>query len=786
MTKKALEHKPQAQDHAAVDQLTAMPKVEAEKYLSRVDAIVENYVSYSHDLDTGIIYTAYDVASKAHAHQMRETGEPYIVHPLAVAEILTEINVDKETLIAGFLHDTVEDTVVTKQDIEESFGVQVASLVDGVTKLGKISYYSREEQQAQNFRKMFLAMAQDIRVVLIKLADRLHNMRTLKFKRPARQKAISRETLDIYAPLASRLGIYRIKWELEDLCLRYIDPEGYYELVAGIANKRSDREAFLENVVLAFHRHLEAMNIEGEISARPKHFYSIYQKMHKQHKSLNEIYDLLGCRIIVNNVAECYAVLGMVHEMYPPMPGRFKDYIAMPKSNMYQSLHTTVIGPQAIPFEVQIRTHDMDRIAEYGIAAHWKYKEGGREKNDPVENKLTWLRQLLEWSSDMNEASDYLDSLKESLIEDEIFVFTPQGDVVSLPVGSVPIDFAYHIHSEIGHSLVGARANGHMVPLDYKLQNGDIVEALTSDQTKGPSRDWLGIVKSATAKNKIKNWFKTSQRSENIERGKAALIDKIQKEGFPLKMLEKPYIDASLERYQQKSLDDLYASIGYGGISVNRIYPKLRDDYIRGLTPAERTILGYAVTDKGNVVKSDHDMLLAPQQIGDDTSSFVGKSPGDLHIQVRGMENCLVHLAKCCNPVPGDKIVGFITRGNGVTVHRRDCKNIASIENQVGVSEESAERAARLIEVSWGDAPHKDNFEVMLTVYAKDRNSLLADVSTAISEVQVPILTGRMYFGKEDRGVLQMLVAVKNQNELDEVCQHIRTVEGVYRIKRGS
>lgn len=763
-----------------------------ETYLSRVDNIVELYAAYSGDEDTAIIYRAYETARQAHAQQIRATGEPYVVHPLAVTEILSELRVDKDTLMAALLHDTVEDTALTLQDLEENFGEAVARLVDGVTKLGKINYSSQEEVQAQNFRKMFLAMAKDIRVVLIKLADRLHNMRTMKYKKPDRQAEISRETLEIYAPLAHRLGIYKIKWELEDLCLRYIDPEGYYDLVGAIALKRADREAFLEKIVVSLNNRIAEMHIKAEIEARPKHFYSIYKKMKAQHKPIDEIYDLLACRIIVPSVGDCYAVLGMVHEMYNPLPGRFKDYIAMPKNNGYQSLHTTVIGSHAVPFEVQIRTAEMHRVAEYGIAAHWRYKEGVSAKQDTVEVKLTWLRQLLEWSSDMSEATDYLDSLKEGLIEDEVFVFTPAGDVVSLPAGSVPIDFAYHIHSEVGNKTTGAKVNGQMVPLDYKLQNGDIVEIITSENLKGPSRDWLSIARATSTKNKIRGWFKKSMRSENVARGKDILEVRLKKEGFSQELLQKDYYQDLLDRYSFKDLEDLYASLGYGGVSINRIFPRLRDAYIRGISPEARQELGYYLSDHGNIVKlpesriSEEDMLKADHGniLHDDKKRK--RKAGPHGIQVRGMSNCLVNLAKCCNPLPGDDIVGFITRGKGVTVHRTDCHNIKSIEKLASQSSKDAERASRLIEVSWGDEREDSKFEVMLTIHARDRKKLLADVTGTISEEQIPIITGRMYSGGPANARLQMLIEVPDQATLERLCQKIQQIEGVIGIERGA
>lgn len=763
-----------------------------EAYLRRVDHIVEFYAGYTGDQDTAIIYTAYEVAKNAHSKQFRHTGEPYIVHPVAVAEILTEIHVDKETLVAAFLHDTVEDTELTLDEIRETFGDNIALLVDGVTKLSQITYSSREEQQAQNFRKMFLAMAKDIRVVLIKLSDRLHNMRTMKYKKPQRRQEISNETLEIYAPLAGRLGIYRLKWELEDLCLRYTDPDGYYDLVGGIAHNRHEREAFLEDVVVDLNDRVAAMGIKAEIEARPKHFYSIYRKMKTQNKTLDEIYDLLACRIIVQTVGECYAVLGMVHELYPPLPGRFKDYIAMPKGNNYQSLHTTVIGPSATPFEVQIRTYEMHMVAEYGIAAHWRYKEGVKGKQDSLEQRLNWLRQLLEWSNDMSEASDYLDSLKEGLVQEEVFIFTPAGDVLSLPAGAVPIDFAYHIHSEVGHKTTGAKVNGRMVPLDYKLKNGDICEIITSDKVKGPSRDWLSIVASTTAKNKIRAWFKKSMRSENIVRGKEALSKRAKREGFGVEILHKPYLQSSLDKYSFSSPDDLFAALGYGGISLNRCFPMIKDSYLRQIPAEKREELGFYLNDKGKIVKmpelkvSEAKSEEEPIDIREEERPAKKSSEDKHHIKVRGMSNCLVNLAKCCNPLPGDEIIGFITRGTGVTVHRKDCHNIRSIEKRARESRRDAERAARLVEVSWGSEDSSNIYEVMLTIYARDRSKLLSDITMAIAEEQIPIVTGRMYSGGPANARFQMLIQVQDQDQLNKVCERIMGIEGVRGIERGA
>ncbi|NLB45194.1 MAG: bifunctional (p)ppGpp synthetase/guanosine-3',5'-bis(diphosphate) 3'-pyrophosphohydrolase, partial [Clostridiaceae bacterium] len=628
-----------------------------------LDQILKRFHEYTGGQGGDKITRAYAYAIDAHGAQQRATGEPYIIHPLAVAAILTDLEVDEDTLVAALLHDTVEDTGKTVDEIRQAFGDDVAELVDGVTKLSRIPYSSKEEIQAENFRKMFLAMARDIRVVLIKLADRLHNMRTMRHMAPEKQSDKARETLDIYAPLAHRLGIYKIKWELEDLCLRYIDRDAYYELVGAIAQKRSEREKYLEEIVVQMQIKIREMGITAEIEGRPKHFYSIYRKMKEQEKSLDQIYDLFATRVIVATVSDCYAVLGLVHELYKPMPGRFKDYIAMPKPNMYQSLHTTVIGPRGIPFEVQIRTEAMHRTAEYGIAAHWRYKEGlpQGKRGEPYDSKLTWLRQLLDWQKDMRDAGEFMESLKSGLVADEVFVFTPKGDVRSLPAGSVPVDFAYSIHSGIGNRMYGAKVNGRMVPLTYELKNGDIVEILTSEKVHGPSRDWLKIVKSASARTKISQWFKKEMREENIDRGREIVEREIKKTGFGVaQLLKSEHVEPILRRYTLNTLEDMYAAIGYGGLSAGRIIPRLRDEYIKGLPEDERTRLGYRVTSAGQVVYSPASTQLADETVIADQRKAKGKARevSDHGIIVKGIENCLVRLSRCCSPVPGVPIFG--------------------------------------------------------------------------------------------------------------------------------
>ncbi|NLO34735.1 MAG: bifunctional (p)ppGpp synthetase/guanosine-3',5'-bis(diphosphate) 3'-pyrophosphohydrolase [Clostridiaceae bacterium] len=755
-----------------------------------LDQILKRYREYTDGQAGDKITRAYAYAIDAHGAQQRATGEPYIIHPLAVAAILTDLEVDEDTLAAALLHDTVEDTGKTVDEIRQAFGDDVAELVDGVTKLSRIPYSSKEEIQAENFRKMFLAMARDIRVVLIKLADRLHNMRTMRHMAPEKQSDKARETLDIYAPLAHRLGIYKIKWELEDLCLRYIDRDAYYELVGAIAQKRSEREKYLEEIVVQMQIKIREMGIKAEIEGRPKHFYSIYRKMKEQEKGLDQIYDLFATRVIVATVSDCYAVLGLVHELYKPMPGRFKDYIAMPKPNMYQSLHTTVIGPRGIPFEVQIRTEAMHRTAEYGIAAHWRYKEGlpqGR-RGEPYDSKLTWLRQLLDWQKDMRDAGEFMESLKSGLVADEVFVFTPKGDVRSLPAGSVPVDFAYSIHSGIGNRMYGAKVNGRMVPLTYELKNGDIVEIMTSEKVHGPSRDWLKIVKSASARTKISQWFKKEMREENVERGREIVEREIKKTGFGVaQLLKSEHVETILRRYTLNTLEDMYAAIGYGGLSAGRIIPRLRDEYIKGLPEDDRTRLGYRVTAAGQVVYSPVSATLAEETVIADQRKAKSKARevSDHGIIVKGIENCLVRLSRCCSPVPGDPIIGYVTRGKGVAVHRTDCPNIRHLLQSAGGSANNAEKASRLIDVGWSKEGQGASYQVELKILAHDRRHLLADVSNAIADEKVSIISGQMTAMKDVTATLIMTIEVSSQSQYDRVLGRIKAVRDVIDVKRG-
>lgn len=760
--------------------------------------VIDRYLKYSFNTSADKLIRAYNYAYRAHGDQKRANGEPYIIHPVATAEILIELEVDEDTLVAALLHDTVEDTTKSVEDIRTDFGEEVAALVDGVTKLGRIPYSSKEEIQAENFRKMFLAMAKDIRVVLIKLADRLHNMRTIGNLTVDKQIEKAQETLDIYAPLAHRLGIYRIKWELEDLCLRYIDKDAFYELVGAISQKRSDREKYLEQVVTELKARIDQMGIHCDIEGRPKHFYSIYRKMKTQDKVLDQIYDLFAARIIVDTVSDCYAVLGLVHEMYRPMPGRFKDYIAMPKPNMYQSLHTTVIGPKGIPFEVQIRTLLMHRTAEYGIAAHWRYKEESpaNKTEDGFDGKLAWLRQLLDWQKDMRDAGEFMENLKSGLIADEVFVFTPKGAVISLPAGSVPIDFAYNIHSGIGNKMYGAKVNGRIVPLTYTLNNGDIVEILTSDKVHGPSRDWVKIVKSNNARSKINNWFKKEMRDENIVRGREIFERELKKSGFaPHQLMKHEYLEPILKRYTLQSVEDLYSAVGYGGISAGKIIPRIKDEYIKGLTEAERTKLGYRLTPAGQVVYSpiSSNITVIDGQGADITPTSNKqtkrkKSPNkgtDYGVVVPGIEHCLVTLSRCCSPVPGDKIIGYITRGKGVAVHRTDCTNIRHILEASGSSPKDTERAYRLIEIYWSEETKSTAYQVELTILAHDRRNLLADVSNALAEEKVSILAGNMSSLKDVTATLSMTIELTNQSQLGRIIGRLKAIKDVIDVRRG-
>jgi len=687
--------------------------------------------------------------------QKRKSGEPYIIHPLQVAYILATLELDTDTICAALLHDVVEDTETTHEDLINEFGESVAEMVDGVTKLGKLQYTTKEEQQVEDYRKMFLAMGKDIRVILIKLADRLHNMRTLKFLTRDRQIANARETMDLYAPLANRLGIYSLKWELEDLSFKYLYPDEYHEIVKGLDKKRDERLAFIDNIMNDIRVELKNVRITAEVTGRAKHIYSIYRKMKRDNSTLDQIYDLFALRILVNSVRDCYAVLGIVHDLYNPMPGRFKDYISVPKKNMYQSIHTTLIGPKGTPFEVQIRTWEMHRIAEFGIAAHWAYKEQsnkGKKKAVIVkEDKLAWLRETLEWQKDTENPEEFMNTLKKELFEDEVHVFTPKGDIKVLPKGSTPIDLAYAIHQEVGHRMIGAKINSKMMPIVTKLKNGDIVEIITSDSAKGPSRDWLKFVKSSGAKTKIQQWFKKAQREENIEKGKDIIEKDIKKLGMKHSDLFKPeWVQIALDRYKYNSTDDMYASVGFGAISATKIIARLLEEYRKEHKEED---LEKTITELVNK-KS----LTKPSKTG---------------VVVEGIDNCLVKLSKCCNPLPGDQIVGYITKGRGVSVHRTDCVNVKDL-----ISEES-----RMIDVYWASEA-KSSYSVDICVYANDRQGLLSDVIKEITAAKFNILGVNTKTTKERIAIIDVTVELENIEALNRVIRTLMKIDSVYDVKR--
>lgn len=720
-----------------------------------IDDVLEKMKKNSRRNDLKLIKRAYDFAKEKHGDQLRKSGEPYIIHPVQVAYILAGLELDDATICAALLHDVAEDTDVTIQDISKQFSPEIAEMVDGVTKLGNLKYTSAEEQQVENYRKMFLAMGKDIRVILIKLADRLHNMRTLKFLKRDRQIAIAKETADLYAPLANRLGMYSLKWELEDLSFKYLCPDEYREIVEGIDKKREERLQFINQIVEQISQELKRQKIKAEITGRAKHLYSIYRKMKRDNKNLDQIYDLFALRILVDNVKDCYAALGVVHELYNPMPGRFKDYISVPKPNMYQSLHTTLIGPKGTPFEVQIRTWEMHRIAEFGIAAHWAYKEANKDKKTSVtvkEDKLAWLRETLEWQKDMQDPQEFLNTLKTELFVDEVYVFTPKGQIKVLPRGATPIDFAYSIHAEIGHHMTGCKINSKMMPIITTLKNGDIVEIVTSDQSKGPSRDWLKFVKSTTAKNKILAWFKKTQRAENIEKGKTLIEKEIKRISIPYsKIFKSEYITPALERYKFNTIEDMYSAVGFGAISPTKIIAKMLEIY-----------------------KKDN-----PDEFIEETLEQLAKEktrktkPSNVGIVVKGIDNCLVRLSKCCNPVPGDEIVGFITRGRGVSVHRKDCVNINDL-----ISQED-----RMIDVYWYNDT-QSAYNVEIEVLANDRNGLLSDIIKQISSVKTRLIGVNSKVNKEKIVVTDLIVEVENLEDLNNILKALRKVDNVYEVNR--
>ena len=729
------------------------------------EELISSVRKYHPSTDISMIEKAYRIARDAHEGQVRKSGEPYIIHPLCVGIILADLELDKETIVAGLLHDVVEDTVMTTEEITQEFGAEVALLVDGVTKLGQLNYSAdKVEVQAENLRKMFLAMAKDIRVILIKLADRLHNMRTLKYMPPHKQKEKARETMDIYAPIAQRLGISKVKIELDDLSLKYLEPEVYYDLVEKINLRKSEREAFVSGIVNGVREQIEYAGIHAQIDGRVKHFFSIYKKMVNQDKTLDQIYDLFAVRIIVDTVKDCYASLGIIHEMYKPIPGRFKDYIAMPKPNMYQSLHTTLIGPNGQPFEIQIRTFEMHRTAEYGIAAHWKYKEASGSSKASVtqqeEEKMSWLRQILEWQRDMSDNKEFLSLLKSDLdlFSESVYCFTPAGDVKTLPNGSTPIDFAYNVHSAVGNKMVGARVNGKLVPIDYVIKNGDRIEIITSQNSKGPSRDWLKVVKSTQAKNKINQWFKQELKEDNILKGKDMLAQYAKLKGIGLGNLTKPkYLESVMKKYGFRDWDSVLAAVGHGGLKEGQVINKLLEIY----------------TKEHKSELTDEKVLEAAEETKDKLHIRKSKSG----IVVKGIHDVSVRFSRCCNPIPGDEIVGYVTRGRGVTIHRTDCINIINM---------SLEDRERLIDAEWQSESVGDGeqYTAEINVYANNRTGLLVDISKIFTERKIDITSMNTRTSKQGRATINIAFDIKSKEELGSLVKKIRQVESVLDIGR--
>ena len=719
----------------------------------QLDRLLKKIKNYNPTGDLETVKKAYEYSKARHEGQFRVSGEPFFSHPVAVANILADMELDTSSISAGLLHDVVEDTDVTEEDIAREFGETIELLVSGVTKLGKIPYTSNEEQQIENLRKMFLAMARDVRVIVIKLADRLHNLRTLKSMPEHKQREKARETLEVFAPLAHRLGMSKIKMELEDLSLKYIDPIGYYEIVDKISQKQSEREKYIKDIIEHLQSRLERLDIESHVEGRAKHFYSIYRKMFMQNKTIDEIYDLFAVRVIVNTDADCYAVLGMVHELFMPIPGRFKDYIAMPKPNMYQSLHSTVIGPNGTPFEIQIRTWKMHNTAENGIAAHWKYKEGKAGKSD-IDSKLEWIKQLLDIQKDLTNAEDFMQTLKIDMFSDEVFVFTPKGDVVSLPAGATPIDFAYSIHSAVGNKMQGAKVNGKIVTLDYILQNGDIVEIHTSNSVHGPNLDWLKIAKTSQARNKINQWLKKINRDENIVKGKELFEKELKKSYIPVSyMNNQEFFDKLLTKYGFRQTDDMYATLGYGGTNASKLVAKFKE-----------------------LCKKD---IASKQEITDIPDTFVVKTTSKSNnsgVVVEGVENCLVRISHCCSPVPGDKIIGYVTRGRGVAVHRADCINITNAHF-------SAQEQMRFIKVYWADEV-ESSFQTLLCITATDRDSLLVDITTIMAELKVPIRGLNARTAKNNLAIVEISIEVRDTEHLDSSIKKLKNIGGVLSVVR--
>ena len=724
-------------------------------------------LEYNSKYDIDLIGRAYDVAEEMHCGQLRKSGEPYLIHPMAVAEILADLGMDEETIIAGLLHDVVEDTPYTSEELASDFGDEVELLVDGVTKLGSLKFESKEERQAENLRKMFLAMSKDIRVLIIKLSDRLHNLRTINYMTHDKIIEKCRETLDIYAPLAARLGIYAMKMELEDIALKFLEPEAYYDLAEQVSQRKGEREDAINNVVDKIRSSLEEIDINFDIYGRSKHFYSIYKKMKYQHKNLDEIFDLMAVRIIVDSIRDCYAVLGLVHTMWTPIPGRFKDYIAMPKPNMYQSLHTTVMGESGKPFEIQIRTYEMHRIAEYGIAAHWKYKEG--ITSDKEEVKLSWLRQALEWQKDVKDPKEFMESLKMDLFSSQVFVFTPQGDVIELPAGSTPLDFAFKIHSDVGCKCVGAKINGKMVTIDHILENGDIIEIITSPNAAGPSIDWLKIAKSSSARNKIRQWLKKENKTDNIDKGKD-LIDKyIRKKGYdPRTLLKNAYINRAAKELNFRNTDELYTQLSNGG-SIQTKFTNM--------------LLKYDAETRAEEAEKEKTLLENLNEISEKTQKRVQhdknrhKNDDNSGVIVEGVDNLMIRIARCCSPVPGDDIIGFITKGRGISVHRTDCDNLKSLPES---------EKARCIKVSWDTQQPERSFNAEISLIAKDQKGMLSNISKVCEDMDVHIAGLNAKADKDETVRINLTLAIQDKIQMEKICRSLKNVPGImeaYRTK---
>ncbi|WP_308512450.1 bifunctional (p)ppGpp synthetase/guanosine-3',5'-bis(diphosphate) 3'-pyrophosphohydrolase [uncultured Veillonella sp.] len=722
-----------------------------EKALAEFMEYIHTYLT---DDECNQVLKAFELADKAHEGQFRASGEPYIMHPLAVADILAHLQIDHITLMAALMHDVVEDTSYSKEDLEEMFGSEVAFLVDGVTKLNQFQYETKEDRQMENYRKMILAMAKDVRVVVIKLGDRLHNMRTLKHMRSDKQKRIAKETLEIFAPLAHRLGIFNVKWELEDLSFRYLEPEKYYDLVDQMKQKRQVREDIVNDTMSQLTKALGEANIKADIKGRPKHFYSIYKKMKKDNRDLSQIYDLLAVRVIVDSIPDCYAVLGIAHSLWKPLPYRFKDYISMPKSNMYQSLHTTVIGTMGQPVEIQIRTWEMHRVSEYGVAAHWRYKEGNKNGDKEFDQKVAWLRQVLEWQ-DTSNPTELVNALKLDVFSGEVFVFTPKGDVVKLPIGSVPLDFAYRVHTDVGHRCVGAKVNGKIVPLDYTLQNGDIVDIITSKTSK-PSLDWLNIVGSSESKSKIRNWFKRENKAENIEKGLEALEKEAKRLNYSWKeLIADNRLQQVTKQLKAGTEEEMFAACGYGGIPVSTVLLRLIELYKKSKEAEESKRSTEQIIEK---LKSQGQK----------------KTKNGTGVLVKGEAGVMVRMAKCCNPVPGDDIIGYITRGRGVSVHRCDCSSMGH----------TPEDLERMIEVSW-DGSSGESFHVGIDIQAYDRNGLLMEVMAVLSELKITITNINAKVQEDTKNVsINVTVDIRDISQLDFVMTKLRRIREVYTVQR--